>query len=134
VPEKWYPGCSLIGRRPQWHWHDYDAKTDIENTDVTGQPLAGSGVPSKPVLLRELEPGESTTAVRVLDTPAIWFEPGADPKVKIEGTQYQYAVVHSDYSHWYVLMMGGAELTAYGGQYTGIQVDKWVTTEWGTEP
>jgi hypothetical protein len=134
VPEKASPAYSLQGVRQDWHWHDYDNKQDIEHTTVTGTPLTSSGGATAPILLKQLAPGESTTVVKVLDRPAIWFEPGADPTVKQSGNSNILISVHSDYSHWWVLMMGGAKLTAYGGQYASIQVDSWTTTQLGTQP
>ena len=71
--------------------------------------------------------------VKVLNRPAIWFEPGADPYVKLAGTN-TLIQVHSEFSHWWVLMMGGAKLTAEAGPYASIKVDSWTTTQFGTEP
>jgi hypothetical protein len=135
VPEKAIPACTVIGTRKDWAWTDYDAdpNKEIEHQNWTGQPLEGNGLPPEPVMLRDLEPGESATAVRVLDRPAIAFEPGADPKVKL--ADGQYVLVHSDPSHWYVLLMGGDELKAYSSTYTGgAPVDQWIATEYGNQP
>jgi hypothetical protein len=126
LPTDLLPTGCVYGRRPNWQWYDYDTKQHRTGA-VEGAPLYANAK-AIPVNLKTLAPGQSVTRIVVLGRPAVWFEPGADPVVDAAGPN-QY-LVHSDPSHYWVLMRGGAELTA-SLSCAGTAVDAWTTSATG---
>lgn len=129
LPAECLTTAHVYGRRENWEWYDYDAKKKTSGT-VDGFVFMGAN--STPVNFKALAQGQSVTRIVVLGTPSKWFEPGADPYFGENDGTPGYVQVHSDPSHYWVLMRGGSTLTArLGGCAGDLVVDSWTTSDQG---